>query len=126
MTDETLNIDKKRDRRIKKEITRLNKLFKNVSENQQEMIKELIKRAAFLLIFAEDIEKELKKTTAFTEKTINASQEFIKPNPLQKEYRDTIKSYQSLIKQLIDFSKIFEEEKPPEKDPLEDFNNELY
>lgn len=126
MQENNLELEKERNRRIKKEINRINKLFKNVSKDKKELIKELIKRASFLLIISEDIEKQLKVLTNFTEKTINASQEFVKPNPLYKEYRDTIKSYQSLMKQLTDLSKEFGEEKLPEQDPLEEFNNELY
>ena len=126
MQENNLELEKERNRRIKKEINRINKLFKNVSKDKKELIKELIKRASFLLIISEDIEKQLKVLTKFTEKTINASQEFVKPNPLYKEYRDTIKSYQSLMKQLTDLSKEFGEEKLPEQDPLEEFNNELY
>lgn len=119
MQENNLELEKERNRRIKKEINRINKLFKNVSKDKKELIKELIKRASFLLIISEDIESQLKVLTNFTEKTINASQEFVKPNPLYKEYRDTIKSYQSLMKQLTDLSKEFGEEKPPEQDPLE-------
>lgn len=126
MQENNLELEKERNRRIKKEINRINKLFKNVSKDKKELIKDLIKRASFLLIISEDIESQLKVLTNFTEKTINASQEFVKPNPLYKEYRDTIKSYQSLMKQLTDLSKEFGEEKPSEQDPLEEFNNELY
>lgn len=126
MQENNLELEKERNRRIKKEINRINKLFKNVSKDKKELIKDLIKRASFLLIISEDIESQLKVLTNFTEKTINASQEFVKPNPLYKEYRDTIKSYQSLMKQLTDLSKEFGEEKSSEQDPLEEFNNELY
>lgn len=126
MQENAIKLEKERNRRIKKEINRINKLFKNVSKDKKELIKELIKRAAFLLIISEDIEDKIKGLSDFTEKTINASQEFVKPNPLYKEHRDTIKSYQSLMKQLTDLSKEFGDEKTPEQDPLEEFNNELY
>lgn len=117
------NLEK--EERIRKEIKRLNKLFKNLSKNEKELIKELVKRASFLLILAEDMEKEIKAKDKVTQVIENSSQRFIKADPIFKEYRDTVKNYQSVIKQLTDLVKDY---KIPteEKDPLIEFNNELY
>jgi hypothetical protein len=117
------NLEK--EKRIRKETNRLNKLFKNVSKNEKELIKELVKRASFLLILAEDMEEDIKHKDQVTQVIENASQRFIKADPIYKEYRDTVKNYQSVIKQLTDLAKDY---KVPEeeKDPLLDFNNELH
>lgn len=108
-----------REKRIKKEIKRLSKIY----NCDKEKIKELIKRSSFLLVIAEDMEAELKEAN-FTAETINASQQFVKANPLLKEYRETIKTYQNCLKQLTDMTKDIIVS--PQKDPLEEFNNELY
>lgn len=94
-----------RETRITNEVKRLNKIFKDISKNKKEIIDELIKRASFLLIIAEDMEQEINTKNSVLETTINASQQFVKANPLFKEYRDTVKSYQAVIKQLTDFVK---------------------
>ena len=108
--------------RITTEYNKLVKLFATKSEAQKHVIEKLAKRAAFLLILSEDMEKDIQATDMLVE-TINASQSFIKANPLLKDYRDTIKSYQTVIKQLCDLVK---NESSPEKnlpDELEQFLN---
>lgn len=112
----------KRDKRVKKEIKRLTKIFSNIPDNKMKLIKELINRAAFLLIISQDIEDAISKLEEFTVLTINSAQEFTKPNPLLKEYRDTVKSYQAIIKQLTDLVKS-ENNQPNSNDPdeLEEF-----
>ena len=67
----------------------------------------------------EDMEAELIGCEKYTTTTINASQTFIKSNPLLKDYRDTVKSYQTVLKQLCDLTK--DEKNPVEKDELEQF-----
>ena len=103
--------------RIKKEINKLNRIFKNCSN--QDILTRLIKRAAMLLIISEDMEEEILNFDKYTVETINASQQFLKANPLLKDYRDTVKSYQTVIKQLCDLTK--NELGSFEKDELEDF-----
>lgn len=111
-----------REKRIKKEINRLRKIYKNISDNKKEIIKELINRAAFLLILSQDMENKLKDLDEFTVLTVNASQEYTKPNPLMKEYRDTVKSYQTIVKQLNDFVKpTGESSNSNDPDELEEF-----
>ena len=108
--------------RITKEYNKLSKLFISSHPEKEHVIKKLIKRASFLLILAEDMEKDIQSSELTTE-TINGSQSFVKSNPLLKDYRDTIKSYQTVIKQLCDLLK---NEGNPEKnmpDELEAFLN---
>lgn len=90
--------------RITKEYNRLIKLYVIDNVINSHVIKKLCARASFLLILAEDIEKDINSDN-LTVLTINASQQFTKSNPLLKDYRDTVKSYQTVIKQLCDLSK---------------------
>ena len=107
-----------REKRIKKEERRLNSIFKEYPKDVKQVIEKLIKRASFLLIITEDIEQKLNEDTELLKTTINVSQEFIKANPLLKEYRDTVKSYQSVIKQLTELTLTQKDKSDPDsKDP---------
>lgn len=97
--------ENEKEKRIKKEITLLKKIYCNIPKEKMQKIQELINRASFLLIMAQDMEIEILKEKDFTVVTVNASQSFTKPNPLLKEYRETIKSYQAVLKQLNDLTK---------------------
>ena len=114
------NKKEEKEKRIKKEMLKIKKFYKTLSKDKLNKITELIYRASFLLVIAQDMEEELKKCNSYTVETINASQSFIKPNPLLKEYRDTIKSYQAVIKQLEDLTKD-EDLLSPGKDELDEF-----
>ncbi len=100
-----MNGKNSKEKRIKKEIIRLKKIYKNVNEDKMKLIMELINRASFLLIMAQDMEKDIVDLEDFTIEIINSTQTFTKTNPLLKDYRDTIKSYQAILKQLNDFTK---------------------
>lgn len=118
--EEEKNKKSEKEKRIKKEMQKIKKLYKSLTKEKMIKIQELIYRASFLLVMAQDMEEELKECDGFTTTTINASQTFIKSNPLLKEYRDTIKSYQAVLKQLDDLTKDDLVSEPP-KDELDDF-----
>ena len=108
--------------RITKEYNRLISLFKTSHKDKSHVIEKLCARASFLLILAEDIEKNINSDN-LTVLTINASQQFTKANPLMKDYRDTVKSYQTVIKQLCDLTKSDNSTSKNEPDELEEFLN---
>lgn len=110
-----------KEKRIENEIKRINKIFNDIPQNKKDLTKELIKRASFLLIMAEDMEKEINTLDRVLETTINASQQFVKANPIFKEYRDTVKSYQAVIKQLTDLVKEDDKAATQIVNPLIDF-----
>lgn len=110
-----------KEERIEKEIKRLDKIFNDIPKKKKDLTKELIKRASFLLIIAEDMEAEINTLDRVLETTINASQQFVKANPLFKEYRDTVKSYQAVIKQLTDLVKVDEVMPTQSVNPLIEF-----
>lgn len=111
-----------REERIKKEESRIKSILKDVPKNIKKTTEKLSKRAAFLLILIEDLEEKLNENTDFLKTTINASQEFVKANPLLKEYRDTVKSYQAVIKQLTDLAVIKDkEDDAKDKDKPDEF-----
>lgn len=102
---EEISKKEEKQKRIKKEMQKIKRLYKNLSKTKLEQIAELIYRAAFLLVMAQDMEYELLQYDKYTTTTVNASQQFLKANPLLKDYRDTVKSYQAVLKQLDDLTK---------------------
>ena len=118
--EEIITKKQEREKRIKKEMLKMKKLYKNLTKEKMSKVQELIYRASFLLVMAQDMETDLIDCNSFTTTTINASQTFIKTNPLLKVYRDTIKSYQAVIKQLDDLTKDDLVSDPP-KDELDEF-----
>lgn len=117
---EEINKKEAKTKKIKKELNNIKKIYKKVPKDKLLKINDLMYRAAFLLVMAKDMEEELLNCDSYTTKTINASQTFLKTHPLCKDYRDTIKSYQAVIKQLDDMTKddIVAE---PTKDELDEF-----
>lgn len=120
--EEKNNNSKEKEKRIKKEMQKLKKLYKELSKEKMTKISELIYRASFLLVMIQDMEQEIIQYENFVTTTINASQTFIKTNPLLKDYRDTIKTYQSVLKQLEDLTKD-ETLEAPGKDELDEWLN---
>lgn len=93
--------------KIESETKRLKKKYAQADDS-------LYMRAAVLRIQCEEMEAVLAEQS-FTEETINASQRFVKANPIQKEYRETTKAHRDAIKQLQATAKKVEEEDDFEK-----------
>ncbi len=106
--------------RITREKNKLYKLFSTTNIEKKHIIDRLIDRASFLLILSEDMETQIKDSD-LTISTINAYQSFTKSNPLLKDYRDTVKSYQTVLKQLCDLIKNDSQKDSNEPDELEAF-----
>lgn len=106
--------------RITKEKNKLYKLFSTTNIEKEHIINRLIDRASFLLILSEDMETQIKDSD-LTILTVNAYQSFTKSNPLLKDYRDTVKSYQTVLKQLCDLIKSDNQMDNNEPDELEEF-----
>lgn len=106
--------------RIRKEITRLNKIFSAKSDEEKEFLDSLIKRAAFMRCQLDDMEKDLNKngfTEMFTQ-SANAPA-YSRERPIARMYNSLNKNYQTLMKQMADF--VDRSEKPPEDDGFDAF-----
>ena len=112
-------IIKNREFRIKKEVSKQSKLFSFLDKDMKAQIDDLIKSYAFLVVMAEDMKEEMKECDSYLTLTVNASQKFLKVNPLAKELRETIKSLQFVKKQIYDMTKSYAQ--PDELDELEKF-----
>ena len=104
---------------IKKETTRLNKLFKDLDENKKKLAKNLIENAAFMSITLEDLKKDIVKY-GVKETYVNGKDQFgFKESIESKTYNTMIKNYMNIIKQLNDM--LPQEKKIDEKDEFDKF-----
>ncbi len=89
--------------RIKKEQTRLNKIFKELEPNRLKTVDGLIKRASFMRITLEDYEADINENGSvelFTQSEKVDSYE--RERPVVRLYNTMNKNYQSIMKQLSD------------------------
>ena len=104
---------------IKKETTRLNKLFKDLDENKKKLAKNLIENAAFISTTLEDLKKDIVKY-GVKETYVNGKDQFgFKESIESKTYNTMIKNYMNIIKQLNDM--LPQEKKIDEKDEFDKF-----
>ena len=109
--------------RIRKEVTRLNKILVAKSDVEKEFLNGLIKRAAFMKCQLEDMEKNLNQN-GFTEMFTQSEKtpEYERERPMARMYNSLNKNYQTLMKQLADF--VDRTENTGEKDDgFDDFVN---
>lgn len=95
--------DLSKEARIKKEIKRLDKIFKDVEENRKKTVEGLIKRAAFMRVSLEDFEEDLNEN-GFTESFRQGEKQepYQRKRPAAELYNAMNTSYQKIIKQLTD------------------------
>ncbi|MEG1687977.1 MAG: hypothetical protein RR276_08860, partial [Angelakisella sp.] len=88
--------------RIKKEESRLKKIYKELDGQKQKVVDGLIIRAAFMRISLEDFEKDLSEN-GYIEKFSQGEQEpYDRKRPVSDLYNTMNAGYQKIIKQLTD------------------------
>lgn len=98
-----INGDLERDKLILKEVRRLKSIYKDVPKQNKSIIEGLIKRAAYMLITLEEMERDLSDNGyveyfSQSEKT----EPYERERPVARLYNTMNKNYQSIIKQLSD------------------------
>ncbi len=111
-----------RDERIKKEESRLKRIYRDIGKENKGIIEGLIQRAAYMRITLEDWEKDIMENGYIemfsqSEKTDPYERE----RPVARLYNTMNKNYQSIIKQLSDL--VPKEIKVVEDDGFDDFVN---
>lgn len=115
--DSKLIIEK--NKKIKKELNRLKKLFKDLPENKKKISEKLIDNAAFMSISLEELKKDI-ITYGVKETYVNGKDQFgFKESIESKTYNTMIKNYMNIIKQLNDM--LPQEKKIDEKDEFDKF-----
>lgn len=108
-------------KRIKREITRLNGLFKMLDPKKKKAVDSLIKNAAFMTVTLEDLQEEINEK-GVTERYQNGANQFgVKKSSAVEVYNSMIKNHVQVMKQLTDL--LPKEEIKVEDDGFEDFVN---
>lgn len=107
-----------KDERIKKEIQRLKRLFKDMPKSTKDKIDSLIKNAAFMTITLEDLQEAINREGAVAEYQNGENQWGTKKSPEVDIYNAMIKNHMGIIKQLTDLVPEKPKEPPKPADPL--------
>ncbi|MFV9511815.1 hypothetical protein [Tepidibacillus sp. LV47] len=102
---------------IKKEMQKLNKFFKNIPKEKQQMIEGLKQQAAFMYATLMELQNIMNNEGA-VELFEQGKQRLLREHPASKVYNAMIKNYSSVIKQLIDLLPKEEQTKQTEDELL--------
>jgi hypothetical protein len=112
---ELIYSQEQRNAMIKKEITRLNKIFKNVSNDEKETLKKLINEAAFMAVTLEETKNIINRDGIIEEYQNGANQKGIKKSSAVEVYDKMVNTYSKVIKQLCDALPETQKEDPAEE-----------
>ncbi|MBT2722305.1 hypothetical protein [Bacillus sp. ISL-46] len=105
------NQDIEKQKRIKKEISRLNGLLKKLDSKKKKAVDSLIKNAAFMTVTLEDLQDDINEN-GVTETYQNGANQFgTKKSSAVEVYNTMIKNHMQAMKQLTDLL--------PKETPLE-------
>lgn len=107
-----------KEKKIKQEINRIKKLYKDFSKDKTKVLEGLMNEAAFMKISLEELRSDLLKN-GMTELFVQGEQEFMRERPEVKVYTNFIQKYSVVMKQLIDVLPV--EIKQGESDKLMEF-----
>lgn len=107
-----------RDKKIKQEINKIKKIFKNFPKDKTKVLEGLINEAAFMKVSLEDTRADLIKK-GLTELFEQGEQSFNRERPEVKIYTTFMQRYSGVMKQLIDLLPV--EVKKQESDALMEF-----
>lgn len=96
--------DLTKEQRIKKEISRLKKLYKDMPEQTMKKVISLIENAAFMEITLQDLQDDINKNGAVSEYQNGENQFGTKESPEASIYNKMIKNLMGAIKQLTDLT----------------------
>lgn len=107
-----------RDKKIKQEINKIKKIFKDFQKDKTKALEGLINEAAFMKVSLEDTRTDLIKN-GLTELFEQGEQSFKRERPEVKIYTTFMQRYSGVMKQLIDMLPV--EVKKQEADALMEF-----
>ena len=91
-----------KDAKIKKEINKLKRLFKNMEKSTMDTVSSLIRNAAFMLITLEDLQETINLDGVMSKYQNGEHQWGTKKSPEVEIYNTMIKNHMAIIKQLSD------------------------
>jgi len=109
-----------KEERIKKEVLRLRRIYKNLSDRDYKTSIKLIDNVAFMTVTLEDMIVKINEEQ-MTTTVVNASQQFVKTNPLIDAYNKMYANFLKGISQLQSLIPTEERNQPDSKDDFVDF-----
>lgn len=104
-----------KEKRIAKELRRLNKLFVNLEENQKQTAAGLIRSAAFMAVSLEDLEEIINEQGYIDQYQNGANQNGEKISAAVQTYNNMIARYTTVITKLLKIVPPKEKKKTPSK-----------
>ena len=95
-------LKKEKDKRIKKEILKLKKLYKEIGSETMETVLSLVKNAAFMTITLEDLQETINMDGTVAEYKNGENQFGTKKSPEVEIYNTMIKNHMGIMRQLTD------------------------
>lgn len=94
--------NKEKDGKIKKEIAKLKRLFKDMEKDTMNTVSSLIRNAAFMAVTLDDLQETINIEGAVSEYQNGENQWGTKKSPEVEVYNTMIKNHMAIIKQLSD------------------------
>lgn len=85
-----------------KELKKLNKIFKNITENKKDLVQKLIKSAAFMIVELTKLENHISEHGVSEEYQNGEHQKGTKMSIQASAYNTMIKNYAAIVKQLCE------------------------
>lgn len=85
----------------KKELSKLNKIFRDIPEEKKKLTESLKQQAAFMAATLAELQEIINQDGA-VEHFINGSQQMLREHPATKSYNALIRNYNATIKALLD------------------------
>ncbi len=95
-------MDLDKEKRIKKEKSRLRKSYANIQRDKKNVVEKLLERAAFMCVTLEDLEIEINRNGCVSEYQNGENQWGTKKSPEVEIYNTMIKNYTTVVKQLTE------------------------
>lgn len=88
--------------RIKREVTRLNRVFRNLDKDRKALAEKVVRQAAFMAVTLEDLQDAINENGTVSEYQNGENQWGTKKSPEVEIYNTMIGKYGAAIKQLCD------------------------
>lgn len=103
-------IEGKKEKRIKQNISKFKKIFKNVSPEKKEFVVRLYEKAAFMDATLEELQEEINEKGAVATYKNGNGFDIRSETPEQKAYNSMIKNYTTVMRTLADMAPEGEED----------------
>ena len=89
-------------KQIKRELTRMKKMFGNLPENEQKFIEPMLQNAAFMRVILEDLQEAIAEAGCVEEYTNGENQGGKKMSAELSAYNSTVRNYNTVMVKLIE------------------------